>query len=73
MEIKKIFFEFKEFIALLVFPLAVAATFIFIYYRQDVLKRVNLRNISFLILILMFFYFVVTFGLGAAITKLKSV
>ena len=72
-EIHKIFFEFKEFIALLVFPLAVAATFIFIYYRQDVLKRVNLRNISFLILILMFFYFVVTFGLGAAITKLKSV
>ena len=72
-EIHKIFFEFKEFIALLVFPLAVAATFIFIYYRQDILKRVNLRTISFLILILMFFYFVVTFGLGAAITKLKSV
>ena len=72
-EIHKIFFEFKEFSALLVFPLAVTVTFIFIYYRWDILKRANLRTISFTILILMFFYFVVTFGLGAAITKLKSV
>ena len=72
-EIHKIFFEFKEFMALLVLPLAVAVTFIFIYYRQDILKHADLRAISFMILILMFFYFVVTFGLGAAITKLKSV
>ncbi len=72
-EIHKIFFEFKEFIALLVFPLAVAATFIFIYYRKDILESKSLRVISFVLLILMFFYFVVTFGLGAAITKLKSV
>ena len=72
-EIHKIFFEFKEFMALIVFPLAVAATFIFIYYRRDILQRKNLAVISFVILFLVFFYFVVTFGLGAAITKLKSV
>ena len=72
-EIHKVFFEFKEFIALLVFPLAVTATFIFIYYRRDILKRANLRTLSFMILILMFFYFVVTFFLGAAVTKLRSV
>lgn len=72
-EIHKIFFEFKEFMALFVFPLSVAAAFIFIYYRRDILQRKNLAVISFVILILMFFYFVVTFGLGAAITKLKSV
>lgn len=72
-EIHKIFFEFKEFMALFVFPLSVAVTFIFIYYRRDILQRRNLATISFVILILLFFYFVVTFGLGAAITKLKSV
>ncbi len=72
-EIHKIFFEFKEFMALIVFPLAAALTFILIYYRRDIIRRKNLATISFVILILMFFYFVVTFGLGAAITKLKSV
>jgi len=72
-EIHKVFFEFKEFIALFVFPLAVAVCFIFIYYRKDIVERRNLRVISFAILALIFFYFVVTFGLGAAITKLKAV
>lgn len=72
-EIHKIFFEFKEFIALFVFPLAVAVCFIFIYYRKDIVERRNLRVISFAILALIFFYFVVTFGLGAAVTKLKAV
>lgn len=72
-EIHKIFFEFKEFMALFVLPLSVAAAFIFIYYRRDVLQRKDLATILFVILLLMFFYFVVTFGLGAAITKLRAV
>ncbi len=72
-EVHKIFFEFKEFMALLVFPLAVVVAFIVIYYRNDLLKRKELTTILFISLLLMFFYFVVTFGLGAAITKLRAV
>ncbi len=72
-EIHKIFFEFKEFVALIVLPLAVAVTFIFIYYRNDILRRKEFRVISFVLIALIFFYFVVAFGLGAAITKLKPV
>lgn len=72
-EIHKIFFEFKEFSALFTFPLAVAAAYLFLAYGPDLLRRRDLRNTAALLLILTFFYFLVAFGLGAAITKLRAI
>lgn len=72
-EIHKIFFEFKEFTALFTLPLAVAAAFIIWKYSERLNTDARLREIVALLLVLAFFYFVVAFGLGAAITKLKSV
>jgi len=71
-EIHKIFFEFKEFAALFTLPLAVAAAFLFLVYREQLLRSRGLRSLAALLLALTFFYFLVAFGLGAAITKLKG-
>ena len=70
--VHKIFFEFKEFIALFTLPLTVAAAFILWYYGAQVLDRKWMRYTVAVILALSFFYLVVAFGLGAAVTKLKS-
>jgi len=71
-EVHKIFFEFKEFVALFTLPLAVAAAFLFLVYRDQLLGSKSLRTIAAVLLALTFFYFLVAFGLGAAITKLKA-
>lgn len=71
-EIHKIFFEFKEFAALFTLPLAVAATYILVIYGAAVLRRRDLSTLVSVLLALVFFYFLVAFGLGAAITKLKA-
>ncbi|MBI4314122.1 MAG: hypothetical protein HY594_04825, partial [Candidatus Omnitrophica bacterium] len=71
-EIHKIFFEFKEFVALFTLPLAVAAAFLFLVYRDQLLRSKQFRIIAAILLILTFFYFLVAFGLGAAITKLRA-
>lgn len=72
-EVHKIFFEFKEFAALFTFPFAVAASFILVVYGGTVLRRRDLGTLVAVLLALVFFYFLVAFGLGAAVTKLKSV
>lgn len=72
-DIHKIFFEFKEFAALFTLPLAVAATFILVTYGAATLRRRDLSTLVAVLLVLVFFYFLVAFGLGAAITKLKAV
>ena len=72
-EVHKVFFEFKEFAALFTFPLAVAAAYLLIRYGGELRQRRGLSTVIAALLVLVFFYFVVTFGLGAAITKLKSV
>ena len=72
-EIHKIFFEFKEFTALFTLPLAVAAAYLIYRYGEKLTTNRQLREMTALLLVLTFFYFVVAFGLGAAITKLKSV
>ena len=69
--IHKIFFEFKEFIALFTLPLTVAAGFILWYYGAQVLDRKWMRYTVAVLLALSFFYLVVAFGLGAAVTKLR--
>lgn len=71
-EIHKIFFEFKEFVALFTLPLAVTVAFLFLVYRDQLLRSKGLRTISAILLALTFFYFLIAFGLGAAITKLRG-
>ena len=72
-EIHKIFFEFKEFAALFTIPLAVSAAYLICRYGERLNTNKPLREMTALLLTLVFFYFVIAFGLGAAITKLKSV
>ena len=72
-EIHKIFFEFKEFIALFTLPLAVTAAYVICCYGDRLGSNKTLREMAALVLVLTFFYFMLAFGLGAAITKLKSV
>lgn len=67
------FFEFKEIIALFTFPLATAAAFMLFRYQDDLIHRPWLRTLVFLLVALMFAFFIVTFGLGALITRIKPV
>ena len=71
-EVHKVFFEFKEFAALFTFPLAVVAAYLLVRYGAELHERRGLSTVIAALLILVFFYFVVAFGLGAAITKLKA-
>jgi hypothetical protein len=70
--IHKIYFEFKEYIALYALPAAVAAAFLLLYYNTDVLQRPWLRYSVAVLLALVFFTVMVAFALGAAITKLQA-
>ena len=72
-EVHKVFFEFKEFAALFTFPLAVTAAYLLIRYGGEMYRKRELGATIAVLLVLVFFYFVVAFGLGAAVTKLKSV
>lgn len=72
-EVHEIFFEFKEFIALLTLPMFAAATFILWQYGDGIIKHRILRTALFIILVLGYVYPLLAFGLGAAITKLRSV
>jgi hypothetical protein len=71
-EIHRIFFEFKEFSALFTLPLMVCAAFILWRYGAQILQRRWLRYTVAVLLGLAFFYLVVAFGLGAAVTKLRA-
>jgi hypothetical protein len=71
-EVHSIFFEFKEFGALFTLPLTVVAAFILWRYGAQVMERPWLRYTVAVLLGLSFFYLVVAFGLGAAVTKLKA-
>ncbi len=72
-EVHQVFFEFKEFAALFTFPLAAVAAYLLVRYGEDIYRRKGLSAVVAVLLVLVFFYFVVAFGLGAAVTKLKSV
>ena len=67
-----VFFEFKESTALFTLPLTVTAAFLLWRYGTEVLDRPWLRYAIAILLGLTFFYLVVAFGLGAAVTKLKA-
>lgn len=69
--IHQVFFEFKEFGALFTLPLTVVAAFILWRYGAQVLDRAWLRYTVAVLMGLAFFYLLVAFGLGAAVTKLR--
>lgn len=71
--VHKIFFEFKEFISLFTLPLSVVVAYILWKYGRDFASRTWIRNSVCMMIALHFFYLLLAFGLGAAITKLKSV
>ena len=70
-DIHRVFFEFKEFGALFTLPLMVCAAFLLWRYGAHILARPWLRYTVAILFGLAFFYLVVAFGLGAAVTKLK--
>jgi len=70
-EIHTIFFEFKTLGALFTLPLAVVAAFILWRYGSQVMQRPWLRYTVAVVIGLSFFYLVVAFGLGMAVTRLK--
>jgi len=72
-DVHKIFFEFKEYVALFTLPLSVAAAFIVWRYGRQILERDWTRAAVAILIALHFFYFVLAFGLGAAVTKLRSI
>lgn len=71
--IHEIFFEFKEFLALFTLPLSIAAAYILLRERDDVKRRKWLHQIVAVLLVAAWAALMLTFGLGAAITKLRSV
>lgn len=70
-EIHTIFFEFKTLGALFTLPLTVVAAFILWRYGSQVMLRPWLRYTVAVVIGLSFFYLVVAFGLGMAVTRLK--
>ena len=72
-EVHQVFFEFKEYAALFTLPLSVAALFIAWHYGREIVARTWTRVALASLMALHFFYFVVAFGLGAAVTKLKGI
>jgi hypothetical protein len=71
-DIHQIFFEFKEFGALFTLPLTVTAAYLLWRYGTQVMERTWLRYTVAVLLGLSFFYLVIAFGFGAAVTKLKA-
>ena len=72
-DVHKIFFEFKQYTGLFPLPLAVAAAYLICRYGARLNLNRQLREMVALLLVLTFFYFLVAFGLGEGITKLRPV
>jgi hypothetical protein len=71
--IHNIFFEFKEFIALFPLPLAVAATFVIWHYGERLIEDKSLRTWVGIVFAVAWSTLIITYVLGAGITKLRSV
>lgn len=71
--IHEIFFEFKEFIALFTLPVFVAVTYILWTYKDSLPQDRRLRTSLAIMMVMGWSLFLLTFILGAAITKLRSV
>ena len=68
-----VFFESKEFLALFTLPLSVAAAYMLLKHRHALHDMPRERQATAILLVLSWLLLVVVFGLGAAITKLRSV
>ena len=71
--IHAVFFEFKEFIALFTFPMFLTATFILWRYGKPIVGHRDARAVASVLLLLGFFFLLIAYVLGAAITKLRGV
>ncbi len=71
--IHQFFFEFKEFVALFTLPLAVATALIIRREGAHLRSRPLTRQAVAVLLVLAWLFLLVAFGLGAAVTKLRSV
>lgn len=71
--VHEIFFEFKEFIALFTVPLTLAGAFVLWREGDRLRDHPRLRQAAAVLLMLSWLYLMLAFGLGAAITKLRSV
>jgi hypothetical protein len=67
------FFEFKEFVALFTLPLTVAAAAIVLREGEHLRSRPLTRQAVAVLLELAWVFLLLAFGLGAAVTKLRSV
>ncbi|MBI4361938.1 MAG: hypothetical protein HY558_02060 [Euryarchaeota archaeon] len=72
-EAHKVFFEFKEHIALVTIPLTFAAAYLLWRYRERSVQDAGLRRMIAILLGVAWFALVSAFILGAAITKIRSV
>lgn len=71
--VHEFFFEFKEYLALFTLPLSVAAASIIVREGPHLRARPLTRQVVAVLLVLAWVFLLVVFGLGAAITKLRSV
>jgi hypothetical protein len=71
--VHEIFFEFKEFAALFTLPLSMAAAAIIVREGDHLRSRPLTRQVVAVLLALSWLFLLLVFGLGAAITKLRSV
>lgn len=71
-DVHNVFFKFKEVTALFTLPLSVAAAFIAWHYGREIVAPGWTRRTMAILIALCFFYFLMVFGLGAAVTKLKA-
>lgn len=72
-EIHEVFFEFKEHISLFPLPIAIAVTFILWKYKDSIPFDERLRNAIGVMIATAWSILMITFVLGAAITKLMSI
>ncbi|HEV2121466.1 MAG TPA: hypothetical protein VGW38_01665, partial [Chloroflexota bacterium] len=72
-EAHKVLFEFKEYVGLFPFPLAVASAFIVWFYREDLRRDRQLAEMVATLLLLVVFFSLLPFGLGAAVVRLRGI
>jgi hypothetical protein len=71
-EAHTILFEFKARVGLLPLPLSAAAAFIAWRYRGDLRRDRHLAELMALLLVLLVFFVLVPYALGAAVTRLRG-
>jgi hypothetical protein len=72
-EVHQIFFEFKEFIALFTLPMFAASAFMLWRYGDSLIRHREARAAASIPVLLGWFYLILAYVLGAAITKLRGV